>query len=197
MDIEVQSFVGQIPYWQPSSNSAKLGRLRCSACTVFPKFTLLLISCLCVICSLKNKVKSPSPKRNKCWRFVWRLSFSRCVQLTFTCLRNSKCSFRLCSVEQAVKSLECQVCVAFTCVSAFWSTECPLHLRQVSLGACAKDGCGGICVSVLFTSWLKRLRLEWRCNVCTLLSSLYSNDRPCCFTCRGGRSVALSLQPSL
>lgn len=98
-----------------------------------------------------------------------------------------------------LKSLECQVCVSkhILCVSAFWSRECPLLLSQVSLGACAKGGCGGICVSVLFTSWLRRQQLEQPCNVCTLLSSLYSNDRPCCFTCRGGRSVALSLQPSL
>lgn len=64
--------------------------------------------------------------------------------------------------EQVLKSLECQVCVSkhLLCVSAFWSTECPLLLRQVSLGACAKGGCGGICVSVLFTSWLRRQQLE-------------------------------------
>lgn len=103
------------------------------------------------------------------------------------------------SPEQVLKSLECQVCVSkhILCVSAFWSRECPLLLSQVPLGACAKGGCGGICVSVLFTSWLRWQQLEQPCNVCTLLSSLYSNDRPCCFTCRGGRSVALSLQPSL
>lgn len=113
--------------------------------------------------------------------------------------RDSKYSILLRAAEQVLKSLECQVCVSkhILCVSAFWSRECPLLLSQVSLGACAKGGCGGICVSVLFTSWLRRQQLEQPCNVCTLLSSLYSNDRPCCFTCRGGRSVALSLQPSL
>lgn len=107
--------------------------------------------------------------------------------------------FLLRAGEQVLKSLECQVCVSkhILCPCPFWSRECPLLLSQVSLGACAKGGCGGICVSVLFTSWLRRQQLEQPCNVCTLLSSLYSNDRPCCFTCRGGRSVALSLQPSL
>lgn len=74
------------------------------------------------------------------------------------------------------------------CVSAFWSTECPLQGGKC-LWVCEQRAAGGICVSVLFTSWLRRQRLEWRCNVCTLLSSLYSNDRPCCFTCCGGRSA--------
>lgn len=64
---------------------------------------------------------------------------------------------------------------------------------SVMTSACASAAVA-LCVSVLFTSWLGGSGLGGDA-MCGLLSSLYSNDRPCCFTCCGGRSVALSLHP--
>lgn len=79
------------------------------------------------------------------------------------------------------------------CACVLRCMECPCLAGQVSLGACA-SAAAALCVSVLFTSWPggsgpggDAMR--------ALLSSLYSNDRPCCFTCCVERSVALSLQP--
>lgn len=59
-----------------------------------------------------------------------------------------------------------------------------------------KYGCGIVCACVC----LRCLPVGWAVGgqdgnaVCRLLSSLYSNDRPCCFTCCGERS-AVELSP--
>lgn len=108
----------------------------------------------------------------------------------------------LCSGEQVVKPLVCQVCACvyasvYACVRAcvLRCRECPC-LSRTSVSTCVR-GCGTVCGSALFTSWPRRwrpVRVAMR-RVCALLSSLYSNDRPCCFTCCVGQSVALSLHP--
>lgn len=69
----------------------------------------------------------------------------------------------------------------------------PLLPGQVSLSACASAAVA-LCVSALFTSWSGGSGPSGDAAR-GLLSSLYSNDRPCCFTCCGGWSVALSLHP--
>ena len=84
------------------------------------------------------------------------------------------------------------VCVCSVCLSV---CRMPLLVGQVSLNACASAaGATYVCVCVLFTSWLGGSG-QGSDAMCRVLSSLYSNDRPCCFTCCAGRSVALSLHP--
>lgn len=112
--------------------------------------------------------------------------------------RNSKYVFPPCSGEQVVKSLVCQV---FVCLQASMCVcvcllECrmPLLVGQVSWQAHVQ-------VRLWLFVCLCCLPAGWGGSglggdaMCGLLSSLYSNDRPCCFTCCGGRSVDLSLHP--
>lgn len=97
--------------------------------------------------------------------------------------RNSNYVFLPCAGEQMLKSLVCQVCL------------CALARGTSVFKRMCKCGCGIVCacVSVLFTSWLDGSG-QGGDAVCRLLSSLYSNDRPCCFTCCGGPS-AVELSP--
>lgn len=69
----------------------------------------------------------------------------------------------------------------------------PLLVGQVSLSACASAAVALCVCACVFTSWLGGGG-QGGDAVCRLLSSLYSNDRPCCFTCCGGRS-AVQLSP--
>lgn len=86
------------------------------------------------------------------------------------------------------------VCVcmqASTCKCMCLLCRTPLLMGQVSHSACASAAVA-LCASVLFTSWLGGSG-QGGDAMCGLLSSLYRNDRPCCFTCCDERSVALSL----
>lgn len=193
MDIKAHSFVGQILQYVDSHAQTLLNWADWDA--QHARWFQSLRFCwflVCVIHSSINKVKSPSPKRNKCWGFAWKVAVCNEHSLVWEIQNIRFVSVLLNKWWSRLRSGVCSI----DCVSAFWSTECPLQWGKC-LWVCVQRAAGGICVSVLFTSWLRRQRLEWRCNVCTLLSSLYSNDRPCCFTCCGGRSVALSLRPSL
>ena len=66
----------------------------------------------------------------------------------------------------------------------------PLLVAQVSLSV-------RVCVCVVYQLVRRRCRgHRLCCGVCGLISSLYSNDRLCCFTCCGRRSPRTSPPPS-
>lgn len=90
--------------------------------------------------------------------------------------------------------LVCQVCVyasIYVWMHVSFVQYALANGTSVTESACA-SAAAAFCASVLFTSWLGGSG-QGGDAMCRLLSSLYRNDRPCCFTCRGGRSVALSL----
>lgn len=117
----------------------------------------------------------------------------------FICLCEGREMTNMCffPVEQVLESFVCQVCVStsiYPCVSSGVQNALASG-TSVSERMC-ECGCGIVwsCVSVLFTSWLGGDG-QGGVAVYRLLSSLYSNDRPCCFTCCGGQP-AVQLSPS-
>lgn len=111
MDIKAHSFVGQILQYMDSHAQTLLNWADWDA--QHARWIQSLRFCwflVCVIYSLINKVKSPSPKCNKCWGFAWRLLCAMNIHLfekfkTFTsslfCWTNGEVAWG-------------QVCVAFT-----------------------------------------------------------------------------------
>lgn len=79
--------------------------MRCSARTVVPQFTRLLISCLLVICLVINKGKSPTPECNKCCLNKWMVFCMKVVLLT-PCSMNIRW-FMIEKFELFVSSLFC------------------------------------------------------------------------------------------
>lgn len=106
-----------------------------------------------------------------------------------------KRNFKYVFLPQVLKSLVCQVCV---CVSAgiyrcayIWVS---LGVQNALAHGTSVFECKCECVCVVYQlvrrRWVQGDISQGGAAVCRLLSSLYSNDRPCCFTCCGRRSAA-------